>query len=111
MPRAIARPYSPALTRTRTALASVCVCPSMLPPTSTTAPTSANALPAAAIVAASTPTRASRSARAATAGRDAPNARAWSSSPSGSDCTADAVRATTMGRASTAWARITPSSV
>ena len=38
-------PYSPAETRTSTALASVCVSPSMLPPTSTTAPTSANAEP------------------------------------------------------------------
>ena len=43
--------------------------------------------------------------------RDAPNARAWSSSPSGSDCTAAAVSAATIGNASTAWARITPSSV
>ena len=111
MPRAIAVPYSPAETWTSTALASVWVSPWMLPPTRITAPTSAKAEPTAAMVAASTPTRASRRASAATAARDAPNARAWSSRPSGSDCTAEAVSAATIGNASTAWARITPLSV
>ena len=83
----------------------------MLPPTRTTAPTSANAEPTAAMVAARTPTRASRRASTATAVREAPNARAWSISPCGSDWTAAAVSAATIGNASTAWARITPLSV